>query len=31
MNVECFFDTNVLVYAASTSAEDVRKRTRPSI
>ena len=26
MNVECFFDTNVLVYAASTSAEDVRKR-----
>ena len=26
MNVECFFDTNVLVYAASTSAEDARKR-----
>ena len=26
MNVECFFDTNVLVYEASTSAEDVRKR-----
>ena len=27
MNVECFFDTNVLVYAASTSAEDARKRS----
>ena len=26
MNAECFFDTNVLVYAASTSAEDARKR-----
>ncbi len=26
MNVECFFDTNVLVYAASTSAEDALKR-----
>ncbi len=26
MNVECFFDTSVLVYAASTSAEDAGKR-----
>ena len=26
MSVECFFDTNVLVYASSAAAEDVRKR-----
>ena len=26
MSVECFFDTNVLVYAASAATEDERKR-----
>lgn len=26
MSVECFFDTNVLVYAASAAPEDERKR-----
>ena len=26
MSVECFFDTNILVYASSSAAEDVRKR-----
>jgi predicted nucleic acid-binding protein len=28
MNAECFLDTNVLVYAATSSAEDVAKRRR---
>jgi predicted nucleic acid-binding protein len=28
MRVECFFDTNVLVYAASSSRADAAKRTR---
>ena len=28
MSVECFFDTNVLVYAASAAAEDERKRNQ---
>lgn len=26
MSVECFFDTNILVYASSAAAEDIRKR-----
>ena len=26
MSVECFFDTNILVYASSAAAEDVSKR-----
>lgn len=28
MRVECFFDTNILVYAASSSRTDAAKRTR---
>ena len=28
MRVECFFDTNVLVYAASSSRADAAKRTQ---
>lgn len=28
MRVECFFDTNILVYAASASRSDAAKRTR---
>ena len=26
MSVECFFDTNILVYASSAAAEDIPKR-----